>query len=184
MSSGITFYDRQEALSYMWEQYNEGYKTILVKEGSAYKVYRKGRMTYKEESDPSILRSLELEERSIAPGKSVHVTPKDLGKRTLLKKTGTSLEVLDGLTFPGISFAPTVEQALNALPIDLKEGKILYVYTPVKHTTGFIPIESDVEVSEEVRAPENVDASLVKKIFVKPVEKEDGTIGWDIKEIE
>lgn len=185
MSTGITFTDKEEALEALRTYYTEGFNATIKKEGSIYKVYKLDRRKSYKEITPSILREMELEEGMIEPGEYFHLTEKELGKETGLKKKWTHSPV-EYISFPGVSFSPTLEQALNALPdaaTRFEEGRVMYVYTPRKKKVGFIPLEDDIDVSGEIRIPEDVDVSLVKKIFVKLI-KENEDYKWSIEEIE
>ena len=88
----------------------------------------------------------------VYPSRSVHITQKDLGKRPVLRVTKNSKPV-------GVSFAPSVKKALNAVPFYynrlgtekvrskdwkerkkyVKEGDTWNVYTPARKRRAVIP---------------------------------------------
>lgn len=120
----------------------------------------------------------------IYPNKHIHLTSKDLGSKVTLHPS-------KNYTPEGVSFAPSIKQAINALPVfysgeDVFVKKELpniyvereytfYVYTPVKKYEAIIPkTADDVDVSGERRVLGNVDAKLISKILVTSNETKSG----------
>jgi hypothetical protein len=89
-----------------------------------------------------------MKQEYVYPGKSVHITPKDLGKKVKLKPSS-------GYLPKGVSFSPSIKKALDAVPYfykikltqsawKLRKGwaekkRKWNVYTPVRKRKAVIP---------------------------------------------
>jgi hypothetical protein len=110
----------------------------------------------------------------VYPNRYVHITRKDLGKRVKLRKS-------KGFTPSGVSFAPTVRNALEGVPFYytnngdwkrrrrfVKEGNEWNVYTPVRKRKAVIPSTiDDFKRTRERRVLSKVDVKKIGKIKVK-----------------
>ena len=71
--------------------------------------------------------------------------------------------------FKGVSFAPSIRQAVRAIPATLtekREHKQFYVYTPTTKVDAYIYDEGmgDFETIQERRTPERIESRLVGTI--------------------
>jgi hypothetical protein len=117
----------------------------------------------------------------VYPSKSVHITRKDLGKKVVLRPSKSYSPV-------GVSFAPTVKKALEAVPIyhnrhgkeklrpeDWQERKKWAnkssewnVYTPIRKRKAVIPSTiDDFHRTGERRVLNKVEAKKIGRIKVR-----------------
>ncbi len=117
----------------------------------------------------------------VYPNRSVHITRKDLGKRVKLRPS-------KGYTPSGVSFAPTVRNALEGVPFYynrtgtekirrkdwderkkfVKQGSEWNVYTPVRRRSAIIPKTiDDFKRTRERRVLSKVEVKRVGRIKVK-----------------
>jgi len=117
----------------------------------------------------------------IYPSRSVHITQKDLGKKTVLRKSKN--------TEPkGVSFSPTIKKALDAVPFYynrygtekirrkdwqerekfVKEGSEWNVYTPVRKRKAVVPKTiDDFKRTGERRVLDKVQVKKIGRIKVR-----------------
>ncbi len=155
----ITFSSIQEAKEYRRQKEQEGYTVQLNN--------YKGKVI-------AYLISKRKKKEYIYPNKSIHLTQKDLGERTELK---TSSDYIP----KGVSFAPTVRQALEGVPDYytntkdwerrrkfVEEEDEWNVYTPIRKRTAITPESiSDYKRTGERRVLSNVIVKRIGKIKVK-----------------
>ncbi len=117
----------------------------------------------------------------VKPSRSIHITQKNLGNKVVLRKSKKYQPV-------GVSFSPTIRNALNGVPFyynrsgtenvrrkDWKERKKFvkecntwYVYTPTRTRKAVIPDTiDDYERTRERRVLDNVKAKRIGKIKVR-----------------
>ena len=116
-----------------------------------------------------------MKKTHVYPGRSVHITREDLGGRVRLR-------INKEYEPEGVSFAPTVRNALEGVPFYytrerkdwgrrrrfLKEGDEWYVYTPVRKRVAIIPgTVDDYKRTRERRVLSEVEVRRVGKIKVK-----------------
>lgn len=122
-----------------------------------------------------------MKKEYVYPSRSVHITQKDLGKKVILRKSKVA--------YPkGVSFAPTVKKALEAVPYfynvsgenkprrkDWQERKKWAnkssewnVYTPTRKRRAMIPSATaqDTKRTGERRVLGKVEAKKIGKIRV------------------
>jgi hypothetical protein len=122
---------------------------------------------------------------NVSPYKHYHITQENLGEKVKLIPSGEFQPV-------GVSFAPSIEQAINAIPLyftgednfnkkeeNYKKGvlrkKVFYVYTPSKEYKAITPkTVDDIELSQEKRVLGSVDAKKIGKIVVESNESPKG----------
>jgi hypothetical protein len=122
---------------------------------------------------------------NIFPNKHYHITKKNLGDEVTLKPSGD-------FEPEGVSFAPSIEQAINAIPLyftgednfnkdeaQYKKGVVrkttFYVYTPSEEYKAIIPkTVDDIELSDERRVLGNVTSKKIGKISVESSESPKG----------
>ncbi len=110
----------------------------------------------------------------IYPSRSVHITRKNLGKRVKLRPSRKFIPT-------GVSFAPTVKNALEGVPFYytdardwkrrrryVKEGDEWNVYTPIRKRKAVIPTTiDDYERTRERRVLGKVNVKRIGRIKVK-----------------
>lgn len=101
------------------------------------------------------------------PIDSVHITKKDLGEVNILKP-----KLSNPSRGPkGICFAPDVEYAIEALPLDYKnrklweEGEDFVVYSPIEIKKAIVDPENTGEL--EFRVTEPIAVERVGKLLIK-----------------
>ena len=132
-----------------------------------------------------------IKELKVTPNQWVHITRKNLGEEV-------TLEPSRGFTPMGVSFAPSVEQALDAIPLfftgekNAKENGVLlgkgkirhftyYVYTPVKQYDAVVPRKADdTDISGERRVLKKVKAKRLGIIDVTSRESHSGKQIYDL----
>jgi hypothetical protein len=117
----------------------------------------------------------------VYPSKSVHITQKDLGKRTVLRTSKNTRPV-------GVSFSPSVKKALEGVPFYynrlgtekmrqkdwkerkafVKEGSEWNVYTPVRKRKAVVPATiDDFHRTGERRVLSKVQAKKIGRVKVR-----------------
>lgn len=127
----------------------------------------------------------------VIPNKWFHITRRDLGESAILSPSGDFSPI-------GVSFAPSVRQALDAIPLFFSDeksarenaesvsgsGKIrrftFYVYTPIKRYVAIIPDIEDIEVSGERRVLRGAKVRRVGIIDVTSRESWSGRQIYDL----
>ena len=167
MSSGITFTSRDEMLEYASRKRAEGYKVKIVP---------LGKETYK-------VMLTKLKRSVLQPGKSFHITRRDLGASPVLRAQESD-SMIDIASFRGVSFSPSIDQCLDSIP-DAPSGHdkaatIFYVYTPKESSKALVPETEDMEYSEELRIPSDIKGQLVGKIRARVLRNRE-TGEWENK---
>jgi hypothetical protein len=156
----ITFNNISDAKEYQDQKEQEGYKVQINKYKENYIVY---------------LISKTNDKEYVYPNKSVHLTKENLGEIVELRTS-------DDYVPAGVSFSPTIKQALEGIPSYytketkdwkrrrkfVKEENEFNVYTPVRKQKAIIPQSiDDFKRTGERRVLNNIKTKRIGKIKVK-----------------
>jgi len=117
----------------------------------------------------------------LAPDRWFHLTGCNLGRDAVLRPS-SDFSMADFYSPAGVSFSPTIDKALDALPFEGTEesraSSRLHVYTPKKRVEAIVPGVEDLEFTSERRALSAVPVELVGIIGTEFVRQPSGYGKW------